>query len=96
VRREGLWKWGLRVVGLREKEQPKGKGWGVAACLERETRFSCLGERPDRWSGERQQKKKPKARGGATGKKKNRFRVFFFVVPKFTNYPLLTFESHYL
>ena len=45
MRREGLWKWGLRVAGLREKEQPKGKGWGVIAYLERESRFSCLGER---------------------------------------------------
>ena len=33
MRREGLWKWGLRVVGLREKEQPKGKGWGVVILL---------------------------------------------------------------
>jgi hypothetical protein len=41
-------------------------------------------------------KKKPKARGGATGKKKKGLGFFFFVVPKFTNYPLLTFESHYL
>jgi hypothetical protein len=55
---------------LREKEQPKGKGWGVAACLERESRFSCLGERPDRWSGERQQKKNQKPGEARLEKKK--------------------------
>ena len=99
VRREGLWKWGLRVAGLREKEQPKGKGWGVIAYLERESRFSCLGERlvfclgqwPERWSGEWQPKKNQKP-GGATSlgwEKKIRFRFFFLCALKFAKFPLL-------
>lgn len=33
VRREGPKKWSLLVVGLREKELPHRKGWGVVLLL---------------------------------------------------------------
>jgi hypothetical protein len=59
----------------------------VVACLERESRFSCLGERPDGWSRERQQKKNQKP-GEARLEKQIRFRVFFFFIPlNLQNYP---------